>query len=87
MTELFCKDFSNVDAFNRTAELNLSPVLRRRKMGTKGRKRGRRGEAPPPVGGARREECSRLPLLDHTTVVHKVGKTQTCKVFFFLLNI
>lgn len=57
-------------------------------MGTKGRKRGRRGEAPPPVGGVRREECSRPPLLDHTTVVHKVGKTSrvcfdqyvTCKV-------
>lgn len=81
MTQLSCKDISNVDAFSRTAELNLSPVLRRRKRGMKGRKKGRRGEAPLPVGGVRREECSRPPLLDHTTVVHRVGKTQTCRVF------
>lgn len=81
MTQLSCKDISNFDTFNRTAELNLSPVLRRRKTGTKGRKKGRRGEVPPPAEGVRREECSRPPLLDHTTVVHMVGKTQTCRVF------
>lgn len=74
---------SNVDAFSRTAEQNLSPVPRRRKMGMMGRKRGRRGEAPLPVAGVMREECSRPPLLDHTTAVRKVGKTQTCRVFCF----
>lgn len=83
MTELSSEDISNVDAFSRIAELNLSPVLRRRKTGMKERKRGRRGEAPPPVGGVKREERSRHPLLDHTTVVHKVGQTQTCRVFCF----
>lgn len=57
---------------------------RGRGMG-KGRERGkeRRGEAPPQAGGARKEECSRPPLPDLTTVVHKVGKTQTCRVFCF----
>lgn len=81
MADLSYEDLSNVGAFNRTAELNLSRVLRRRMMGMKERKRGRRGEAPLPVGGAKREECSRPPLLAHPTVVHKVGKAQTCRVF------
>lgn len=77
------KYVSSVYALSRIAELNPNPVLRRRKMGTKERKRGRRGEAPLPVGGVKREECSRHPLRDHTTVVHKVGKTQTCREFCF----
>lgn len=77
--------YSNVGAFSRTAELNLSPVQRRMKTGTKGRKRGRRGEALLPVEEVRREEYSRHLLLDHTTVVHKVGETDM-QVFFFLIN-
>lgn len=52
-------------------------------MGMKGRKRGRRGEALLLVEEVRREEYSRHPLLDHTTVVHKVGETQTCRCFLF----
>lgn len=77
------KDVSRVCALSRIAELNLNPVLKRRKMGMKERKRGRRGEAPLQVGGVKREECSRHLLLDHTTVVHKVGKTQTYVMFCF----
>lgn len=49
----------------------------------KEKEKERRGEAPPQAGGARKEECSRPPLPDHPTVVHKVGKTQTCRVFCF----
>lgn len=71
----------NVGALCRIAELNLSPALRKRKMETKERKTGRRGEDPLPVGRVKREECSRHPLLDRTTVVHKVGKTQRLLCF------
>lgn len=52
-------------------------------MGMKGRKMGRRGEALLPVEEVRREEYSRHPLLDHPTVVHKVGETQTCRFLFY----
>lgn len=54
-------------------------------MGMMGRKMGRRGEALLPVEEARREEYNRHRLLDHSTVVHKVGETQTCRVFFVCL--
>lgn len=56
-------------------------------MGMKGRKRGRRGEAPPPVGGVRKEECSRPPLLDHSTVVHMVKHRHAGCFFFLFMNI
>lgn len=40
----------------------------------KGRKRGRREEAPPPVGGARRGACSRPRPRGRTTAVRKVWR-------------
>lgn len=79
MTELSSSDISNAGAFHRIAELNPSPVLRRRMTGTKERKTGRSGEAPPPAGGAKRGGCSRHPLQDHTTAVHTVCSRQTCQ--------
>lgn len=79
MTELSGSDISYAGAFHRIAELNPSPVLRRTMTGTKERKTGRRGEAPRPAGGAKRGECSRHPLQDHTTAVHTVCSRQTCR--------
>lgn len=83
MAVLSSRDMSDVCSVSRIAEPNLSPVLRRMKTWTKERKRGRRGEVPPPVGEAKMEECSRHPLLDHTTVVHKVYKSQSCRPLYF----
>lgn len=77
MTELSSSDVSNAGASHRIAELNPSPVLRRRMTGTKERKTGRRGEAPPPAGGAKRGECSRRPLQDRTTAVPTVCSRRT----------
>lgn len=77
MTGLSSSNISNAGALRRIAELNPSPVQRRRMTGTKERKTGRRGEAPPPAGGAKREECSRHPLQDHTTAVPTVCPRQT----------
>lgn len=83
MAVLSSRDMSDVCAVSRIAEPNLSPVLKRMKTWTKERKRGRKGEVPPPVGEAKREECSRHPLLDHTTVVHKVYKSLSCRPLYF----
>lgn len=55
-------------------------------MGMKERTRQRRGETPQRVGGAKREECSRPHLRDHTTAVHKVGKTPSCSVFLLSIS-
>lgn len=44
----------------------------------KEKEKERRGEAPPQAGGARKEECSRPPLPDHPTVVHKVLRRGSC---------
>lgn len=56
-------------------------------MGMKERTRERRGEIPQRVGGVKREDCSRPHLRDHTTAVHKVGETQTCRVFLLHFSI
>lgn len=61
-------------ALSRTAELNPSPVRRKRRTQMKGRKKGMKGEALLPAREVRREETSNPHLLDLRTAVHKVGK-------------
>lgn len=61
-------------ALSRTAELNPTPVRRKRRMEMRGRKKGMKGEALLPAREVRREETSKRRLLDLRTAVHKVGK-------------
>ena len=64
---------------SRTVVLNLNQARRkrRRKRLKKQRRTGRRGGAPLPVRGVRREVCTPPHLLAPTTAVHQVSKPKS----------